>query len=667
MRVFYDLNHLPTFRNAVITIGSFDGVHCGHQEIIQRINRLAHQTDGESVLITFHPHPRQIIYPQDGSLRLINTLEEKIRLLERFHVDNIVVIPFTVEFSQQSADEYIQKFILEKFAPKYIVIGYDHRFGLNRIGDINYLRWYGEDNDYEVIEIAKQEVEAISVSSSRIRTALEKADLKTANRLLGHYFTLTGKVVHGQKIGSEIGFPTANLDIADKDKLIPPCGIYAVYVSHEGRSYKGMLYIGDRPTLKTFNHRTIEVNIFDFNQDIYGHELIVELVDFIREDQQFATLDGLQEQLAKDEQKALIALAAYQAETVAVKKKTTRLPSVAAVILNYNGRDYLSKFLPALLSSRYPELTIFVADNGSTDDSIAFINANYPQVKCLSLEVNYGFAKGYNVALEQIEADYFILLNSDVEIVPGWMVSVIRHMEQDETIAACQPKIRAYHDRARFEYAGASGGWIDFLGYPFCRGRLFSSTERDSGQYDDSQEIFWASGAALFIRARLFKNFGGFDPDYIAHAEEIDLCWRLKRAGYKITVVPEATVFHVGGGTLAYTSPHKTYLNFRNTLYTVFKNESPLKLLWLIPTRLVLDGVAAMLFLSQGKVAHIGSVLKAHFTFYMNFRKMLRKRAHYNQIIEQHRIGTDNENGKYRGSIVWQYYGLRKHKFKDIV
>lgn len=666
MRVFYDLNHLPTFRNAVITIGSFDGVHCGHQKIIQRINRLAHQTDGESVLITFHPHPRQIVYPNDTSLRLINTLDEKIRLLERFHVDNIVVVPFTIEFSQMSADEYIIKFIVEKFAPKYIVIGYDHRFGLNRQGDINFLRWYGEDNDYEVIEIEKQEVEAISVSSSRIRSALEKADLKTTNSLLGHHFTLTGKVVHGQKIGTDIGFPTANIEINDKHKLIPPKGIYSVYVYHNQRSYKGMLYIGDRPTLKTYHNQTIEVNIFDFNQDIYGDEVIVELVDFIREDQQFQNLDALADQLADDKEKAIASLIAYQTGVVAPKKKTPQLPTVAVVILNYNGQNYLEKFLPALLSSRYPELTIYIADNGSTDHSLKYVANHYPQVKCIALGVNHGFAKGYNVALEQIESDYYILLNSDVEIVPGWMVSVIRYMEQDETIAACQPKIRSWHDRARFEYAGASGGWLDMMGYPFCRGRIFSDTERDSGQYDQPQEIFWASGAALFIRAKLYHSFGGFDPDYIAHTEEIDLCWRLKRAGYKIVVVPEATVYHVGGGTLAYTSPRKTYLNFRNTLYTIFKNEPALKLLWLIPSRLVFDGLASLLFLTQGKWQHIGSVLRAHLSFYRNIRKMAGKRAYYAALIRQNTIGPENTSGRYRGSIVWQYYGLRKHKFKDI-
>ena len=301
MRVFNDLKNLPSFRNAVVTIGSFDGVHLGHQQILKKVNDLANSVDGESIVITFHPHPRLVVYPKDTSMKLITTIDEKVQLMERYQVDNVVVAPFTIEFSQQSADEYIQKFLVEKFHPKFIVIGYDHRFGLNRQGDINYLKWHGQEGGYKVIEIAKHEVEDMAVSSTKIRNAMEKGDVGAAQRLLGHAFTLTGTVVHGNKIGHKLGFPTANIDIGQKHKLTPPTGIYAVNVLHNRQRYGGMLYIGSRPTLREFNNQTIEVNIFGFNKDIYGDKLQLEMVERIRDDVQFEKLEELQQQLEKTE------------------------------------------------------------------------------------------------------------------------------------------------------------------------------------------------------------------------------------------------------------------------------------------------------------------------------------------------------------------------------
>ncbi len=659
MRIFKDLNQLPAFNNAVITIGSFDGVHCGHQRILERINALARSIGGESIVITFHPHPRQIVYPQDDTLKILSTIEEKTFLLERYGVDNVVIVPFTVEFSQLSADEYIEKFLVGKFQPRCIVIGYDHRFGLNRQGDIHYLRWHGETFGFEVVEIEQQDVEDIAVSSSKIRRALNAGDVATAHLLLGHTYRMSGVVAHGQKIGASIGFPTANVEIPQREKLIPADGIYAVQVLHDGHRYGGMLYIGTRPTLKKYTNRTIEVNIFDFDQTIYGDTLTIELVAFIRHDSQFADLEGLRQQLAADRQKAQEILAQAPPNPPIGR-------SMAVVVLNFNGKKYLTQFLPNLLKYS-PEAEIIIADNGSTDDSVDFLERHYPDVRRVEIAQNLGFAAGYNEALKRLSKDwnYFVLLNSDVEVTPNWLEPLLALLENDATIAAVQPKIRAYHKRHYFEYAGAAGGWIDALGYPFCRGRIFAVTEKDEAQYDTAQEVFWATGAALCIRAPLFRQIGGFDGDFFAHLEEIDLCWRLKRAGYKIMVEPAAVVFHVGGGTLTYNTPFKTYLNFRNSLYTLLKNESAGKLLWLLPLRLVLDGLAALLFLSEGKFQHIRSVIRAHWAFFPNFRKFLKKRRQVQQQIEQLRIGPANSTGRFRGSIVWRYYALGQKTFSD--
>ena len=664
MKVFNDLNDLPKFKNAVLTIGSFDGVHSGHQKILERLNDLAEDVGGESIVITFHPHPRQIIYPKDKTLQLLNTIEEKVLTLERYGVDNVVVIPFTVEFSQQSADEYIEKFLIEKFRPYYVVIGYDHRFGLNRQGDVNYLKWYASKEGFEVIEIEKQQVEDITVSSTKIRKALAIGDVNSAHRFLNHYYMLTGTVVHGQKIGTELGYATANLEIKQEHKLIPPTGIYAVFVVHQKKRYGGMLYIGNRPTLKEHNNRTIEVNIFDFNKSIYGDKLRLEFVDFIREDMAFDSLDELQVQLSKDQEKAQRILA--QQEEASQKKRLVDSPSLAISILNYNGAAYLKQFLPSVMASTYPNYTIYVADNASTDNSVAVLEEEFDSIKRVILDKNHGFAKGYNEAMQQIDSDYYVLLNSDIEVTPGWIEPIIELMERDKSIGACQPKIRAYNQKDYFEYAGASGGWLDKWGYPFCRGRIFAITEKDTGQYDNTQEIFWATGAAFFIRAKLFHDLGGFDEDYFAHSEEIDLCWRLKRAGYKVMVRPRSVVYHVGGGTLQYDNPNKAFLNFRNSLYTLMKNEKKEKLLWLIPLRFILDGMAGVLFLFQGKFKHIRAIIRAHWQFIPRIPKLLKKRRHYNELIQKISIDSPTEEGRYRGSIVWQYYARGKRYFKHL-
>lgn len=657
MEIHHDFARLSSIRNTVITIGSYDGVHSGHQMIIRRLNKLARQYKGESVVITFHPHPRQALFPEDKSLRLLSTPEEKALLLENLGVDHLVFVPFTLEFANQSPDEYIQDFLVKKFHPVCIVIGYDHRFGKGRKGDIDYLKKHQQAGGFEVVEIPRQEIENIAVSSTKIRKALLAGNIQKANQLLQHSFQLTGKVVRGQQIGNELGFPTANLDVTAPHKLIPADGIYAVRVIHQNQLYDGMLYIGTRPTLEEYDHRTIEVNIFDFDQMIYGDDLTLIFVDRIREDARFESLERLREQLKKDKESAIKLL-----------QKEPAFSSTAIVILNYNGKAWLEKFLPRLLDHTGPEASLIVADNCSTDDSLPFLRKNYPEVEVIELEENYGFAEGYNRAIQQIKQPYTLLLNSDVEVSPGWLAPLLEAMESGPAIAAVQPRIRSYVNKHLFEYAGAAGGWIDRLGYPFCRGRIFSEVEEDQNQYDQAEEIFWASGAAMLVRTELFLKIGGFDGSYFAHLEEIDLCWRLKRAGYKIMVQPESVVYHVGGGTLGYLSPRKAYLNFRNSLYTLFKNKSAAALLWLIPVRLLLDGLAALLFLSEGKFRHIQAILQAHFHFYRRIPNLIRRRKLEKQFIEQNRIAKSfNDKGMYNGSIVWAFYLRGKKRFGELM
>ena len=309
----------------------------------------------------------------------------------------------------------------------------------------------------------------------------------------------------------------------------------------------------------------------------------------------------------------------------------TQKIKTAVVVLNWNGKAWLEKFLPTLVNHSQ-EATVFVADNASTDDSVAFVKDNFPTVKIIVNASNGGYAKGYNDALKQIDAEYFVLINSDIAVTDGWLSPIIDLMDSDKKIAACQPKILDYNNKTKFEYAGASGGFIDNLGYPFCRGRIFDDIEQDNGQYNDATEVFWATGACLFVRASHFNEVGGLDEDFFAHQEEIDLCWRLKNNGYKIMVQPKSVVYHVGGGTLNAGSPFKTHLNFRNNLFMLFKNLPSSSLFTTIPTRLVLDGVAALTFLSKEKgLQHILAIAKAHFAFYFEIPKLMAKRQKISQ------------------------------------
>jgi len=309
----------------------------------------------------------------------------------------------------------------------------------------------------------------------------------------------------------------------------------------------------------------------------------------------------------------------------------TQKIKTAVVVLNWNGKAWLEKFL-ANLVKHSQEATVFVADNASTDDSVDFVKSNFPSVKIIINASNGGYAKGYNDALKQIDAEYFVLINSDIEVTDEWLSPIIDLMDSDKKIAACQPKVLDYNNRSKFEYAGASGGFIDNLGYPFCRGRIFDDIEQDKGQYNDPIEVFWATGACLFVRASHYNEVGGLDEDFFAHQEEIDLCWRLKNKGYKIMVQPKSVIYHVGGGTLNAGSPFKSHLNFRNNLFMLFKNLPTYSLFITIPTRLVLDGVAALTFLNkENSMKHVFAIAKAHFIFYFEIPKLIAKRQKINQ------------------------------------
>ena len=323
----------------------------------------------------------------------------------------------------------------------------------------------------------------------------------------------------------------------------------------------------------------------------------------------------------------------------------------AVVILNWNGRHMLERFLPSVVANS-GEAEIVVADNGSTDDSIAFMQEHYPALRLIRLDRNYGFAGGYNRAMEQIDAEYFVLLNDDVEVTPGWVDRVVAQMDAAPEVAIAQPKLLMYDRRDLFEYAGGAGGYVDKLGYPFCRGRLFGTLEADQGQYDDQREIFWASGAAMFVRASVWRALGGLDADFFAHMEEIDFCWRAKISGHKVLYVPEATVYHVGGGTLPKSSPFKTQLNFRNNLAMLYKNLPPQRQRRVLCVRWLLDWVAALSFLLKGNGGEFAAVFKAHREFRRWLPALRAKRA----AINPHEVSC-----VYRRSLLIDYH-LRGRK-----
>jgi GT2 family glycosyltransferase len=330
---------------------------------------------------------------------------------------------------------------------------------------------------------------------------------------------------------------------------------------------------------------------------------------------------------------------------------------IAVVILNWNGVQLLEQFLPSIVKYS-PEATIYLADNASIDDSISFVMANFPSVKIIKNDSNLGFAGGYNEALKHIDAEIYALVNSDIEVTENWLQPIIKTFEKEPETAIIQPKILDFKRKEYFEYAGAAGGFIDKYGYPFCRGRIFDTLEKDNGQYNDNSEIFWASGACFFIRSSVYYELKGFDADFFAHQEEIDLCWRAFNKAYKIKYISESVVYHVGGATLQQGNPRKTYLNFRNSLLMLTKNLPKDKLYWILFCRMILDGIAGMQFLLQGKFNHFMAILKAHGSFYQLFS------VHYNK-----RDKFQSEKYYNQKSIVYSYFVKKvrifKHLFND--
>ena len=336
-------------------------------------------------------------------------------------------------------------------------------------------------------------------------------------------------------------------------------------------------------------------------------------------------------------------------------------PSVAIVILNWNGKHHLQQFLPSVLQTTYPNYKVVVADNASTDDSVTFLKEHFRQVELLLLSENFGFAKGYNDALKNVSADYYVLLNSDVEVTPGWLEPVIALLESNEVYGACQPKILAFKNKNLFEYAGAGGGWLDAYGYPFARGRIFDICEEDDHQYDTVEKVFWATGAAMVIKSKIYHQLNGFDEYFFAHQEEIDLCWRMQLAGYSVLCCPQSIVYHVGGGTLPRGNSKKTYLNFRNNQIMLAKNLPWGEKWWKIPYRLALDQVSALKGLFAGDGGYFLSIIEAHLAFaywivFGNKKWKPKKRTALKQL-----------QGVYAGNMVWEHFVLKKKTFKEIV
>lgn len=332
----------------------------------------------------------------------------------------------------------------------------------------------------------------------------------------------------------------------------------------------------------------------------------------------------------------------------------------AVVILNWNGLRFLQEFLPSVVAHS-GNCEVIVADNASTDGSVTFLQEQFPQVRLILLDQNYGFCEGYNKALKQVEAKYYVLLNSDVHVPQGWTEPILGLMESDESIAVCQPKILSQQHPEFFEYAGAGGGMLDTLGYPFCRGRLFETLEEDKGQYNDVQEIFWATGACMFVRANVFHGLGGLEPAFFAHMEEIDFCWRAKNTGYKVMYNGHSQVYHVGGGTLHKSNPRKTFLNFRNGFALLYKNLPGKELIPTLVLRVILDWIAAFRMLMAGQTKDARAVLDAH-------ADLLRHSSYWGkQRRKQNQKGNfPAQTGVYKGSIVWAYFVRQKRTVKEL-
>jgi riboflavin kinase/FMN adenylyltransferase len=654
MQIHHGLADIADYQNGVVTIGSFDGVHKGHRKLLTFISQLANKQGLPSVVVTFEPHPR-IALGQGKDLKLINTIAEKTHLLSACGIDHLIIIPFDKAFAEQSAETYIRYFLAKQLKAKHLVIGYDHRFGQGRKGDLQLLKQETPQYGIEVHEIEAFEIDEIEISSTKIRQAIQRGDIALANEYLGQPFLIGGLVEKGAQLGRTIGYPTANIALPPDFKLLPPVGIYVAQAQIDGKQVKGMLYLGHRPTIEDDNRLSIEINLLDFAGDLYGQYLELEVLHYLRGDMKFNGLAPLQAQLKQDE----LHTRAYFDQKVSKK-----IAQTAVVILNYNTQKHLAQYLPTVLAHLPQNAEIIIADNASPDDSVAWLKTNYPQIRLIKMTQNTGYAAGYNEALKQVESEYLLLINSDIEVKQPWIEQLTATLDADPSIGMAQPIIRSAMQPELFEHAGAAGGMLDYLGYPFCRGRVFDTLEPDKGQYDtEPADIFWSSGATFIVRRSVFEGLGGFDETFFAHMEEIDLCWRAQRAGYRVVICPQSKVWHLGGGTLNYQSPRKTYLNFRNNLATLTKNLSLVECLWIIPARLVLDGLAGLqLGLGKGW-GHTFAVVKAHWHYFGRLPAIINQAKRDRIAIKKLQIGPDRtKRSPY--SLVWLYF-VRQLKTYD--
>ena len=653
MQVHRGLEHLPQFHNSVISIGVYDGVHYGHTAIIKRVVEKSKELGGDSIIVTFDPHPRQIVYPADTDIRLLTTLDEKIRLLSSTGVDHLIIIPFTVEFSRINPYKYVEDILIDRLKVKHLIIGYDHRFGLNREGNIDLLRQYEKKGALVVEEISRQDVDELKVSSTKIRNHIMNGDIHIANKLLGYNYELTGLVNRGSQIAGGLGYPTANCKVVDGAKLIPAPGTYAATAECEGQVYEGMLYIGKSPTLAERKEALIEMNLFaQIDEPLYDKEITIRPEKRYRGDQKFDSVQELKYNIAADKR---------EVEHHFTQKKSEQL--VTTAILNYNGEGHLRAYLDSHKPDEDNRVVVF--DNASTDASVTTAQ-EFAEVNVISLGTNEGFAGGYNNAMPHVGSKYVAIVNSDIRVTSDWLRPIIDMMESDPSIAAVQPKIKSVHRPEEYEYAGAAGGFLDQLGYPFCRGRILNTVEEDKGQYDDPIEVEWSSGATMVMRTDLFKQAQGFDADFFAHMEEIDLCWRIRKLGYKIMCEPKSVVYHVGGGTLDYDSPRKVFLNLRNNYWMILKQMSVLSLLVIIPLRIAIDFMYSLLFLLKGRPAHFGNALLGIIYGLTGISQTSKKRREIKHFINRYGTGPERKVRKKVGVLPIAYYLLGKKKYGEL-
>ncbi len=605
--------------------------------------------------MTFEPHPRLIVTPQDESFQLITDLDERMTILQNLGVDHIIIMPFTVEFSQMNPYEYVEDLLIEKISVDTLIIGYDHRFGLNRAGDLAMLEAYADKQAFRLIKIPEQEIDSLKISSTNIRNHLSQGQIAAANQLLGHDFQLNGVIIRGARIAGTMGYPTANVRLRSKHKLIPAFGTYAADCILQGRRYRALLYIGISATLKNSQSCTIEVHILHhFEQEFYDAQITVIPLQYIRRDEKFGSKETLLTHITAD---------AREVDLFHAQREVNDLVTVA--VLNYNGAELLRGYLPSLRRSslRY-SFKIVVIDNGSTDYSVSVVESLDATISIIALKENRGYAGGYNEGLKNIGSKYLALVNSDIFGDDGWLDPLLDTLENDQYVAAVQPKIKSYNEPEMFEYAGAAGGFLDPLAYPYCRGRLLAKVEKDEGQYDTSVEVDWTSGAAMVVRSQVFSDAGGFDTDFFAHQEEIDLCWRMRRLGYRLKAIPASIVLHLGGGTLDYQHPKKLYLNIRNNYWMVRKNKVGFSLFLTIAIRVMLDFMLSLGHVLKGKMSLAKNILSG-IRDGMGDRKAIRqKRTSFEILKKRYQIGSPIESK--RKLLAIQYYLLNKKRYQDL-